>query len=141
MRNDRMAKAYLEDGREKAEEARRLLSRGRHHMVVREAQEGVELLLKAALRYVGVEPAKVHDVSEVLLQEAGRFPQYFRNALEELAEISRLLARERGRSFYGDEDRGIPPSELYSEEDASEALEKLKFVLEMCERLIEGRSS
>jgi len=131
-----MAKGYLRDAEERIEEAERLLKRGRFNMVVREAPESVELLLKGALRYVGVEPSRLHDVSAVLLREKERFPTFFKDNLETLAETSRLLARERGRSFYGDEDRGIPPSELYSEAEATEALKKAKFVLNLCRKLI-----
>ena len=115
MRNDRMAISYLEDAIVRFEGLERLFGMRRFNVVVREAQECVELALKGALRWVGVEPAKVHDVSEILIEERGRFPEFFEKAMDKLAEISKRLARERGRSFYGDEEKGIPPSELYTE--------------------------
>ena len=136
MRNDRMAMGYLEDARIKVEELEHLMRRGRFNIVVREVQESVELMLKAALRWMGIEPAKTHDVSEILLHERGRFPSFFQNEIGKIAEISRVLARERGRSFYGDENRGIPASELYSESDAREAIENARFTLDLCERLV-----
>jgi len=40
--------------------------------VVREAQEAVELVLNGLLRAHGVEPPRIHDVSDVLLAERGR---------------------------------------------------------------------
>jgi HEPN domain-containing protein len=115
------------------------MRRRRFNIVVREAQESVELMLKAALRWVGVEPSKTHDVSEILLRERGKFPSFFQNELGKIAEISRVLTRERGRSFYGDEDRGIPASELYSESDAREATENARLILDLCERLVSKR--
>lgn len=47
---------------------------------MREAQECVELFLKGALRLVAVEPARTHDVAEVLRREVNRFPEWFRAA-------------------------------------------------------------
>jgi len=138
MTNERMARGYIKDAREKFESLIYFLKRERFNIVVREAQECVELSLKAALRYVGVESAKSHDVSELLLREERRFPGFFREKLERLAEISRVLTMERGRSFYGDEERGIPPSELYSKDDAEEAIGKADFALKLSERLIGG---
>jgi HEPN domain-containing protein len=136
MRNDRMAIGYLDDAIVRVEELARLFEMRRFNVVVREAQEGVELALKAALRWVGIEPAKVHDVSEILLEEQERFPCFFRDKIDRLAEISRKLARERGRSFYGDEERGVPASDLYSESDALEAIDDARFVLLLCRELI-----
>ena len=42
--------------------------------VVRESQEIVELALKGLLRFRGIDPPRVHDVSEVLLAERERLP-------------------------------------------------------------------
>ena len=139
MRNDRMAIGYLEDATVRVGELKRLFEMKRFNVVIGEAQEGVELALKAALRWVGVEPAKVHDVSEILLGEQDRFPRFFRDEIVRLAEISRKLARERGRSFYGDEERGVPASELYSDSDALEAIDDAQFVLQLCRELISSK--
>uniref|UniRef100_A0A7J2U5W9 HEPN domain-containing protein n=1 Tax=Ignisphaera aggregans TaxID=334771 RepID=A0A7J2U5W9_9CREN len=57
-----------------------------------------------------------------LRKEADRFPQWFRNLVSRLARISQKLRREREPSMYGDEESGVPPDELYDEEDAREAL-------------------
>ena len=53
MRNDRMAIGYLEDATVRVGELKRLFEMKRFNVVIREAQEGVELALKAALRWVG----------------------------------------------------------------------------------------
>ena len=85
--------------------------------VVREAQEAVELALKAALRRIGVEPPKVHDVGSLLREYADRFGGV---DVERLAAISRGLRKERELAFYGDVD--FLPTEQYSREEAQQAL-------------------
>ena len=89
--------------------------------VVRESQEVVELALKGLLRACGVEPPRVHDVSEVLLAERDRLPEALRDSAEELGAISRELRRDRELAFYGAED--LTPSGFYSREDAARARE------------------
>ena len=87
--------------------------------VVRESQEVVELALKGLLRAYGVEPPRIHDVSEVLLAEQGRFPDSLREKLDDLVSISRELRRDRELAFYGAED--LTPSGFYSRSDAERA--------------------
>ncbi len=58
---------------------------------------------------MGVEPPKWHDVSPILRREIDRFPEWFREYLDELVSISRSLRKERELAMYGDEEAGIPP--------------------------------
>jgi len=88
--------------------------------VVRESQETVELALKGLLRFYGIEPPRIHDVSAVLLAERDRFPEALLPHLEELARISRSLRRDRELAFYGAED--LTPSGFYAREDAERAM-------------------
>ena len=88
--------------------------------VVRESQEIVELALKGLLRAYGVEPPRIHDVSEVLLAERGRLPGPLQPEVGSLAEGSRRLRRDRELAFYGAED--LTPSGFYTQQDAEEAL-------------------
>ncbi len=87
--------------------------------VVRESQEIVELALKGLLRSCGIDPPRLHDVSDVLLAERERLPVGLRAELETLTGISRELRRDRELAFYGAED--LTPSGFYSREDASRA--------------------
>ncbi len=87
--------------------------------VVRESQEVVELALKGLLRAYGVQPPRIHDVSEVLLAESDRLPLELHDHLPELAEISRQLRRDRELAFYGAED--LTPSGFYARGDAERA--------------------
>lgn len=104
--------------------------------VVREAQEAVELFLKAALRAAGVEPARTHDPAEILRANVDRFPPWFADRVPDLAAVSSELVGHRGIAFYGDERRGIPPDLLFGREDAERALEQVSFVRSLCERLV-----
>ncbi|MEM0309082.1 MAG: HEPN domain-containing protein [Thermofilaceae archaeon] len=56
MRNVEIAASYYRQAAERLHHARIALERGSYPYVVRQCQEAVELLLKAALRIVGVEP-------------------------------------------------------------------------------------
>jgi HEPN domain-containing protein len=84
--------------------------------VVRESQEVVELALKGLLRVAGIEPPRIHDVSEVLLSEKSRLPQSVQQHVELLAAGSRTLRRDRELAFYGAED--LTPSGFYTRDDA-----------------------
>jgi HEPN domain-containing protein len=87
--------------------------------VVRESQEVVELALKGLLRVAGIEPPRIHDVSEVLTAEKSRLPQAIQPHVEALAAGSRMLRRDRELAFYGAED--LTPSGFYTRGDASAA--------------------
>jgi HEPN domain-containing protein len=95
--------------------------------VVRESQETVELALKGLLRRCGIEPPRVHDVSDVLLAEQRRLPAAVRAEVEHLARHSKTLRRDRELAFYGAED--LTPSDFYSEEDATSARDAARFVV------------
>ena len=138
MTNERIARGYFQEAEGRLRHLDALLADKRFATVVREAQEVVELLLKAALRFVGIEPARTHDVSRILRGNASRFPDWFSAEIDELGRISTELAEDRGPSFYGDEARGLPPTELFHEEDALTALERARFVYRSCLRLLEG---
>ncbi len=96
--------------------------------VVREAQEIVEITLKALLRACRIEAPRIHDVSPILLENRERLPAKINDRLEELVAISRSLRRDRELAFYGSED--LTPSEFYKEKDATDALAQARTVHE-----------
>jgi len=122
LNNIEMAKSYIRQAEERIHHAREAFERGNYPYVVRQCQEAVELLLKAVLRLVGIDPPKWHDVGPILKREVHRYPQWFQIEIPKLARISRKLRREREPSMYGDEESGIPPDMLYDREDGEEAL-------------------
>lgn len=95
--------------------------------VVRESQEIVELALKAMLRASGVEPPRIHDVSDILLAERDRLGADLQDQVEALASISRELRRDRELAFYGAED--LTPTSFYSKKDAEKAREGARFTV------------
>lgn len=97
--------------------------------VVRESQEIVELTLKALLRASGIDPPRIHDVSEVLLAERERFPDGIQGEVAALGEASRQLRRDRELAFYGAED--LTPSGFYSRADAERARSSARHAVEV----------
>jgi HEPN domain-containing protein len=104
--------------------------------VVREAQEVVELALKGVLLASGIEPPRIHDVSEILLAERSRMPTALEPDLERLAGHSRELRRDRELAFYGAAD--LIPSGFYSEADAQRALAAARDTAACVARVVPG---
>jgi HEPN domain-containing protein len=132
--NPDLARSYLAKAQLRLEALAFLLERRGYSDVVREAQELVELALKAALRSVGVEPPKYHDVGGLLLEHAARFPEGARERLPRAAEISKSLRRERELAFYGDID--FIPTEEYTEAHGMVAYEGAAFVVRLAEAVM-----
>ena len=128
MRNRGLAADYVRRATVRLEAIDVLYQAGSWADVVRESQEAVELALKGLLRSCGIDPPRIHDVSEILLHEKARLPEPVRGHVERLAEISRDLRRDRELAFYGAED--LVPSEFYAEKDARRALDGTRFVAE-----------
>jgi hypothetical protein len=104
--------------------------------VVRESQEVVELALKGLLLHSGVEPPRIHDVSDILLAERHRLPASLSGDVERLAEVSKDLRRDRELAFYGAED--LTPSRFYSRPDAVRALEGARLTVRFVRPLVLG---
>jgi hypothetical protein len=120
MTNEMLARSYLVKCQARLKVLDLLLTEEAYSDVVREAQEVVELALKAILRQIGVEPPKVHDVGDLLLEFADQLPPAAQSQVQELARISKWLRKEREFAFYGEVD--FIPTEEYSYEDAKKAL-------------------
>lgn len=133
-----MAKSYLRQAEERFKHAKEALESGNYPYTIRACQEAVELSLKAALRIVGIEPPKIHDVGPLLRKNSKLFPEWFRENINRMATISRTLRREREASMYGDEELSLPPDEIYCEDDAKNALSDCDFVFQNCKRLLES---
>lgn len=138
MNNLEMALSYIKKSETRIRHARLAINEGDYSYVVRQCQEAVELLLKAALRLVGIEYPKRHDVGFVLKIEAKRFPKWFQQEIDSLAKISSELGSKRELSMYGDEEKGIPPDALFSKEDAEKALNFAEYVYALVSRLLES---
>ncbi len=136
MRNPDLAADYVRRAEARLLALKVLFDARSHADVVRESQEVVELALKALLRAAGVDPPRVHDVSDVLLAERGRLPALPEGAVEEMARISRDLRRDRELAFYGAED--LTPGGFYTREDAERALAGARRIVELVRPVVPG---
>lgn len=127
-----MAASYLEQASARLRSTKRALKEGNYPYTVRQAQECIELSLKGILRLYGIEYPREHNVKEVLIQVADRFPAWFRRHVDKFAEISARMAAERGPSMYGDEEKGIPPSQLFGRDRAAAAVGEAEMVHRNC---------
>lgn len=140
MTNEEMARGYITRAYRILGEAEGHYEQQAWNLVVRRCQEAVELALKGALRFVGLEVPQIHDVGAFLKRHRKRFRGKMAEEIDRLASISRRLREEREVSFYGDEEMGIPAEELYTQQDADEALSEARFVLELCQHFILRRN-
>lgn len=129
-----LAQSYLLKALVRLEVLELFLAKGAFSDVVREAQEAVELTLKAILRQVGVEPPKWHDVGELLVASETRLPKHVRPHVGRMAAISSWLRKERELAFYGDAE--FIPTEEYTREQAAQAVSDARFCAEMAREVI-----
>jgi len=128
MNNLTLAQSYLLKARSRLKILDVLYQEGAYSDVVREAQEVVELALKGMLRQVGVEPPKVHDVGDLIVEYRGLFADDVASQAERLREISRWLRKEREFAFYGEVD--FVPTLQYGKEDAQRAMADARTVVD-----------
>ncbi len=134
MTNISLAKSYMFKAVKRLKILEMLFKERDYSDVIREAQEIVELSQKAMLRQVGIDPPKWHDVGMIILEHREKFPDEVKGSLEELAKISKWLRTERELSFYGDID--FIPTDEYSEEDAINAIDCAKKVVDVALKVV-----
>ena len=125
-----MSKNIQEEGKKLVSESERILRRdvrgaldeGDFNLTVRRSQEVVELALKGALRILGVDYPRTHDVAPVFSEQIQqkRGPAQA-EILERIEEISLWLSQARAPAFYFERD--------YNAEDARQAFQDAEFVL------------
>ena len=90
-----LGESYLSKARARLKILDLLLAEKAYSDVVREAQEVVELAMKAMLRALGVEPPKVHDVGPLVVEYRERLPRRVAPAADQLAAVSHCQRRRR----------------------------------------------
>lgn len=135
MKNSSLIEDYLKRAEDRLDTLDLLYKKDSWANVVREAQEIVELSLKAYLRSINIEVPRIHDVSATLLDNKNLIKGSALSNLKELISISKSLRRDRELAFYGTED--LTPSDFYAEEDASSAREGARFVFKIIRESIE----
>ncbi|NHV99592.1 MAG: HEPN domain-containing protein [Thaumarchaeota archaeon] len=136
MRLAKLAEDYFKRARIRIKSAELAFSEESYPDVVRYSQECVELSLKAALRAVGVEYPKEHDMGRILRAVKERFPEWFRGEVERLSEVSRDLADKRAPSLYGIESLNKAPSDIFDRNDAEKALSDARYALSTVFKLL-----
>jgi HEPN domain-containing protein len=138
VKKDELSAAYLKKARVRLQALSFYKDNEAYSDVVREAQELVELLLKAILRAVGIEVPKVHDVGRTLEKHHCLLPSVLDKNLDEIKRISKRLRKERELSFYGAED--FIPTEEYDLEDAVMAIKDAGFVFNIIQDAFQGNA-
>jgi HEPN domain-containing protein len=106
-----------------------------HADVVRECQEIVELLLKGALRVIGIDPPKWHDVGQIIIQHSHSFPAEIATNVARIAKISSDLRKNREMSFYGDDD--FLPTQGYDIDDSTKVMIETDWLLDLFKPLFD----
>ncbi|MEM2865012.1 MAG: HEPN domain-containing protein [Candidatus Bathyarchaeia archaeon] len=132
----KIAGAYLRQAESRLKDAEEAFRDGNYPYCLRLSQECVELSLKASLKLVGIEYPKIHDVSAVLLKVKERFPEWFKENIDEMSEVSRILASKREIAFYGSEEEYLVPEEIIGEEEAKDAVNKAGKTYQLCRSLL-----
>lgn len=128
MADSPLAQAYLQKAALRLRVLDLLESAGGYSDVVREAQEAVELVCKAMLHAIGVDPPKWHDVGPLIQEYHDKLPPKVAAQADEIARISRRLRKEREFAFYGEID--FIPTEQYDAQDAAEAIREARWVVD-----------
>lgn len=131
-----VSESFLRQAHARLRDAEGALKEGLNPYALRLSQECVELSLKAALKLVGIEYPKKHDVSRPLIGAKSRFPEWFQSEIGFMADACRSLAKKREISMYGDDASFLSPDELITKEEAEIAVGQAKKVHELCKRLL-----
>ena len=134
MNNLTLAQSYLLKAQARLKVLDLLYGEGAFSDVVREAQEVVELALKGMLRQIGVEPPKVHDVGDLIVEYGAMFIEDVAKQADRLREISKWLRKEREFAFYGEVD--LIPTLEYTAADAERAMADADTVVRAAEQCI-----
>jgi len=110
-----LAKKYLE-------EAEKAYGRSDWRTTVSFSQLSAGNSGKAVIAFYRI-PSWSQDPSPELLEIISMMPSEMTERIEKLAEITRSLALEHGRSTYGEPLRGLTPWEIYTDEDAEKSLQ------------------
>jgi HEPN domain-containing protein len=130
------AKSLLHEAKLRLTTAKTALLAREYAYCIRQNQEAAELGVKAALRLVGIDYPKWHDVGNVLQAEVARFPAWFQVKGPDLAKASLQLAALRESSMYGDDVLDLSPEDLFTIHDARQALTDAQRIISQVQKLV-----
>lgn len=96
---DKLIQDYLKKGEIRIKAINFYLEHEDYPDVIREAQEVVELLLKAVLRYVGIEVPMIHDVGSTIEKYIDHMSEAIKKNIKEIKKISKGLKKRKGNLF------------------------------------------
>lgn len=134
MTNEDLALSYLQKSIVRRKALQIYMDGESYSDVVRESQELVELCLKGVLRRLGIDPPKLHDVGNLILDRGELLSSFGNFDLDFIAKESKWLRKERELAMYGDLD--FIPSSEYSKKDAERALAAAESALLMAKSVI-----
>ena len=133
MVNEALAQNYFKRCKIRVEILEEFFRKKAFSDVIREAQEVVELLEKAILIKMGINPPKWHDVIDVIIEHKEELPEKVKKEIIELKNDCKYLRSQRELAFYGEAD--FIPDDFYSEEDAKKAIEIAQKMLRITEKI------
>lgn len=95
MKSNDLVKSYLQKANKRMKILELLKNEEAYSDVVREAQEIVELVQKAILRKIGIDPPKWHDVSDIIRENIEIIPEIHHQKIFELIPVVKWLRSER----------------------------------------------
>jgi len=116
-------------------EAEKAWSSGDWRRVVESSQLASENAAKSVIAIYRI-PSWSHDPYEELIEISLSLKSEYRKPISRLAEMAHELAPEHGRVVYGEPSRGMTPWDLYSKEDAENALSKAREAVKIAKNLI-----
>jgi HEPN domain-containing protein len=128
MNNFKSGDRLIEDAEIYYEEMKSAFEKKRWNIVIRRAQEVVELSLKGILKIACIDYPKIHNVGPLFVKFIKeKNLKVEEKMLEKIQNISEKLAQKRAPAFYGEK--------IYSEKDAIDAVEGAKEILDFVKNL------
>jgi len=128
MKNFESGDRLIKDAEIYYKEMKMAFEEKRWNIVIRRAQEVVELSLKGILKIACIDYPKVHNVAPLFVKFVKEKElEVDEKILEKIQNISQKLTKERAPAFYGEK--------IYNEEEAKEAFEGAKEVFEFVKHL------
>lgn len=120
MINQRLAQDYFKRAKVRLKALQVLIEARDYPDVIRESQEIIELLQKAILIVMGIQPPRWHDTIDIILENRDKLPPEAIAMLETLRRDSKWLRSQWEIALYGEVD--FLPLEGYSDEDTKRAV-------------------
>jgi HEPN domain-containing protein len=134
MTNLDLAKDYIIRAGHRLKALEVLYVEGAYPDVIRESQEILELILKAYLRSLKIDPPKWHDVSSIMVENSHILHKTVTDQMNLIVNLSKYLRKERENSFYGDDD--LIPLNSYTKDESARVMNETKQIFLLIKNLV-----